>query len=268
MEFGLKGRTAFITGASKGIGKNIAKGLAAEGVNVVLLARSPEPLEETAEEIRKSSSVHVLAIPTDVKSMDAVKAAAQAAAHQFETIHILVNNAGSAIRRYDRQITWKDEEWMDDIDGKMIGALRCTQALLPHMPKDGSGRIINISGIAGISVLIKALTHGFNNSAMNHVTKYLATDLAAEKITVNSVIPGLIATEWRESWAANMAKEQGKTKQQFLDETCKSWGILSGRWGTMEEVTDSVVFLASDRARYITGTQLAVDGGYSVNTRG
>src|SRR4051812_3598453 len=140
MDLGLKGRTALITGASKGIGKNIAKGLAAEGVNVVLLARSPEPLQDAAEEIRKStasSNVHVLAIPTDVKNMDAVQAAAKAAAHQFKTIHILVNNAGSAIRRYDRQITWKDQEWIDDIDGKMIGALRCTQALLPYMPKDG-----------------------------------------------------------------------------------------------------------------------------------
>jgi NAD(P)-dependent dehydrogenase (short-subunit alcohol dehydrogenase family) len=268
MDLGLKGRTAVITGGSKGIGKNIAKGLAAEGVNVVLLARNTEALEDAAEEIRKSSNVRVLAIPTDVKNMEAVKKAAEAAAHQFKTVHILVNNAGSAIRRYDRQINWPDTDWMDDIDGKMMGALRCVQALLPFMPRDGSGRIINISGIAGISVLIKAMTHGFNNSAMNHVTKYLATDLAAEKVTVNAVVPGLIATEWREGWADNMAKEQGKTKAEFLADTCKSWGILAGRWGTMEEVTDSVVFLASDRARYITGTQIAVDGGYGVNTRG
>ena len=268
MELGLKGRTAVITGASKGIGKNIAKGFAAEGMNVVLLARNPQTLEDAAEEIRKVSNARVLAIPTDVKNMDAVKAAAKMAASQFKTIHILVNNAGSAIRRYDRQITWPDTDWMDDIDGKMMGALRCVQALLPSMPRDGSGRVINISGIAGVSVLIKALTHGFNNSAMNHVTKYLAADLAAENVTVNAVIPGLIATEWREEWAKNLAKEQGKTKAQFLDDTCKSWGILAGRWGTMEEVTDTVVFLASDRARYITGTQITVDGGYSVNTRG
>jgi NAD(P)-dependent dehydrogenase (short-subunit alcohol dehydrogenase family) len=134
MELGLKGRTAVITGGSKGIGKNIAKGLAAEGVNVVLLARNNETLEDAAEEIRKSSNVRVLAIPTDVKNMEAVKAAAEAAAHQFKTVHILVNNAGSAIRRYDRQINWLDTEWMDDIDGKMMGALRCVQALLPFMP--------------------------------------------------------------------------------------------------------------------------------------
>jgi NAD(P)-dependent dehydrogenase (short-subunit alcohol dehydrogenase family) len=150
----------------------------------------------------------------------------------------------------------------------MMGALRCVQSFLPCMPRDGTGRIINISGIAGTSVLIKALTHGFNNSAMNHVTTYLAADLAPENINVTAVVPGLISTEWRQTWAENMAKQQGKTKEQFLVDTCKSWGILAGRWGSMEEVTDTVVFLASDRSRYITGTQIAVDGGYCVNTRG
>jgi len=268
MELGLKGRTAVITGGSKGIGKNIAKGLAAEGVNVVLIARNRDVLQAAAEEIRNSHDVGVLVIPTDIKSSSAVKEAAQAAASRFKTIHILVNNAGSAIRRFDRQITWPDTDWMDDIDGKMMGALRCVQSFLPVMPRDGSGRIINISGIAGTSVLIKALTHGFNNSAMNHVTKYLAADLAPENINVTSVIPGLISTEWRQTWAENMATQQGKTKEQFLADTCKSWGILAGRWGSMEEVTDTVVFLASDRARYITGTQIAVDGGYGVNSRG
>jgi 3-oxoacyl-[acyl-carrier protein] reductase len=268
MELGLKGRTAVITGGSKGIGKSIARGLAAEGVNVVLIARNKEMLAAAAEEIRKSSSVRVLAIPTDIKNATAVKEAAEAAAAQFKSIHILVNNAGSAIRRFDRQINWPDTDWMDDIDGKMMGALRCVQSFLPHMPRDGTGRIINISGIAGTSVLVKALTHGFNNSAMNHVTTYLAADLAAEKINVTAVVPGLISTEWREGWADNMATQQGKTKEQFLADTCKSWGILAGRWGSMEEVADTVVFLASDRARYITGTQIAVDGGYCVNSRG
>lgn len=267
MQLGLKGRTAVVTGASKGIGKSIAAGLAAEGVNVVMLSRGKESLDEAAKEICSTSSAGVLAIPTDVKSSDAVKAAIEAAAAKFGTIHILVNNAGSAIRRTDRQITWSDSEWMDDINGKMMGALRVVQSCLPHFPRDGSGRIINISGIAGSSVLVGALTHGFNNSAMNHVTKYLAQDLSGDRITVNAVIPGLIATEWRETWAETSGAQQGKTKQEFLDETCKRWGIPSGRWGTMEEVADTVVFLASDRARYINGAQIAVDGGYSVNTR-
>jgi 3-oxoacyl-[acyl-carrier protein] reductase len=267
MHLGLEGRTAVVTGGSKGIGKSIAAGLAAEGVNVTLLARGVEALNQAAEDIRSRSKAAVLAIPTDMKSSDAVKSAMDTVAAKFGKIHILVNNAGSAIRRTDRQITWTDLEWMDDINGKMMGALRAVQCCLPHFPRDGSGRIINISGIAGISVLGPAMTHGFNNSAMNHVTKYLARDLSADRITVNSVIPGLIATEWRQSWAESMGAQQGKTKEQFLEETCSQWGILSGRWGCMEEVADTVVFLASDRARYVNGAQIAVDGGYSVNAR-
>jgi NAD(P)-dependent dehydrogenase (short-subunit alcohol dehydrogenase family) len=145
--------------------------------------------------------------------------------------------------------------------------LRMTQALLPIMPTDGSGRIVNISGIAGSSVLSSAMTHGLNNAAMNHVTKYLAKDLGASRITVNSVIPGLIATEWRESWAQAKASEGGAAKQAWLDATCQEWGIVSGRWGAMEEVSDVVVFLSSDRASYVNGASIHVDGGYSINVR-
>jgi 3-oxoacyl-[acyl-carrier protein] reductase len=102
---------------------------------------------------------------------------------------------------------------------------------------------------------------------MNHVTTYMAQDLSASRITVNSVIPGLIATEWRESWAENMGRQRGQTKQQFLDDTCRDWGIPSRRWGTMEEVSDVVTFLASDRASYVNGARITVDGGYTINVR-
>ncbi|HEX4997694.1 MAG TPA: SDR family oxidoreductase [Terriglobia bacterium] len=266
METGLRGRNAVITGGSKGIGKDIARGLAVEGVNVALLARGKESLEQAAAEIGKLG-VRALAIPTDVKNAESVKVAAEIISKQFGPVHIVVNNAGSAIRRMDRQITWSDSDWMDDINGKMMGMLRVTQAFLPHIPRDGTGRIINISGIAGSSVLVPAMTHGFNNSAMNHVTRYLAQDLAGDKITVNAVSPGLVATEWRETWAENMGKLQGKTKEEFLTEYCKKMGILTGRWASMAEITDMVVFVASDRATYVNGAQIMVDGGYSVNPR-
>ena len=130
---------------------------------------------------------------------------------------------------------------------KTMGMLRVIQAFLPQMAKDGSGRIINISGVAGTSVWVPALTHGLNNSAMNHATSYLAQDLAGDKITVNAVSPGLVGTEGREVWAENMAKQQGKTKAEFVAEFCKRMGILSGRWAEMDEVASAVVYLASDR---------------------
>jgi 3-oxoacyl-[acyl-carrier protein] reductase len=267
MNLGLKGRVALVTGASKGIGKNIARGLANEGVDVVLLARGQEALEQAAEEIHAATGVRVLAVPTDMRDMDAVSAAAAAAKARFGSVHILVNNAGGPIKRQERQITWPDGDWLDDVNIKILGMLRMTQAVLPLVPTDGTGRIINISGIAGSSVLSSALTHGLNNSAMNQVTTYLAKDLGPSRITVNSVIPGLIATEWRESWAEAQAALRGVSKEQFLADVCKEWGIVSGRWATMEEVTDLVVYLASDRASYVNGARIPVDGGYTINVR-
>jgi 3-oxoacyl-[acyl-carrier protein] reductase len=267
MDLGLEGRVALVTGASKGIGKNIALGLANEGVDVVLLARGKDALEQAAEEIHAATGVRVLAVPCDMRDMDQVNAAAAAAKARFGTVHILVNNAGGPIKRQERQITWPDGDWLDDVNIKIIGMLRMTQAVLPLVPTDGTGRIINISGIAGSSVLSSALTHGLNNSAMNQVTTYLAKDLGPSRITVNSVIPGLIATEWRETWAEAQAKIRGVSKQQFLDDVCKEWGIVSGRWATMQEVTDLVVYLASDRASYVNGARIPVDGGYTINVR-
>jgi 3-oxoacyl-[acyl-carrier protein] reductase len=267
MNLSLTNRTALVTGASKGIGKAIARGLAAEGVHLALLARGQDALEQVASDLRREHGVRALAVAADVRDMAAVTRAVDAAAAEFGTINILVNNAGSGIRRMDRQITWPDADWMDDLNLKLIGMLRATQACLPHMARDGSGRVINISGIAGVSAFIGALTHGLNNSAMNQATSYLARDLAAEKITVNAVVPGLIATEWREGWAENMAKQRGTSKEEFLEQICRQWGIVSGRWGTMEEVSDLVLFLASDRAAYITGARIPLDGGYAINPR-
>ena len=268
MDLGLRGRNAVVTGASKGIGKAIASAFAAEGVNVALLARTPETLETAAAEIARAAKVRALPIPVDIREDAAVKAAIERAHRELGPLHILVNNAGGPIKRQERQITWPSADWQDDLDTKTIGMLRVTQAALPHIPTDGTGRIVNISGIASTSVLTSALTHGINNAGMNHATAYLAADLAAARITVNAVIPGLIATEWRNGWAERSAATRGETKEQFLERTCREWGIVAGRWGTVDEVAEAVVFLASDRAAYINGAKIAVDGGYSINVRG
>src|SRR4029078_12572561 len=130
--------------------------------------------------------VKTLPVPCDVRDAASVKAAVDLASREFPVVHILVNNAGGPIKRQERQITWSDADWLDDVNTKIIGMLRVTQAVLPLMARDGSGRIVNVSGIAGISALGPALTHGINNSAMNQVTSYLANDLAASRITLHS----------------------------------------------------------------------------------
>jgi NAD(P)-dependent dehydrogenase (short-subunit alcohol dehydrogenase family) len=233
MELGLKGPAAAITGGSKGIGRAIARGLAAEGVSLVLIARGKEQLEKTAEAITQETGVQVLAAQADIANSESLKAAAAAAKNRFGTIHIAINNAGGPMRRMDRQITWPDTDWTDDVNLKMIGMLRATQAFFPLMPRDGSGRVVNISGVASTLVFGTALTHGLNNAAMNQVTNYLANHFAGEKITVNAVIPGLVGTEGREAWAENISKHQGKT----------------------------------DRGQYINGSQFVIDGGMSINPR-
>ena len=269
MDLGLKGRTAVITGGSKGIGLGIARAFAAEGVKVALLARGKDDLERAAEAIRREFKLPVLAIPTDITTTESVRAAAKTVAESkdFGTVNILVNNAGSAIRRIERQILWDDADWMGDAQVKILGTLRVVREFLKLLARDGTGRIVNVTGVAGMSTWGPALTHGFNNAAINHATGYLAQDLAADRITVNAVVPGLISTEWRHTWADNIGKSQGKTREEFLEDYCKRQGILSGRWGSVEEVADAVLFLASERARYINGAKLTVDGGVSLNPR-
>lgn len=267
MELGLQGRTAVVSGGSKGICKAIAKGLAAEGMNVALLARGEEDLKQAAAEITGEHPVRVLPIPADVTDMERVNAAAAAAAEGFGSVHVLVNAVHHRVRRPGSQLTWSDEEWLGDTDTKAIGMLRVIQAFRPHLARDGSGRIINVSGIAGSSVLGDSITHGLNNAAMNQVTGYLARELAGDRITVNAVSPGIVATEWRQVWAENMARQAGKTKEEFLDDYFQKIGVLAGRWASMEEASDLVTFLASDRARYINGAVIFMDGGYSVNPR-
>ncbi len=267
LELGLAGRTALVTGGSKGIGRAIARGLASQGVNLVLLARGKELLDRTADEIRKERGVKVLVAAADITKTDQVDASAAAAKEACGTVHIIVNNAGGPMRRMDRQILWPDSDWIADLDNKILGALRVTRAFLPLMPGDGTGRIINISGTASTIVWAPALTHGLNNAAMNQATGYLATDLAGQQITVNTIVPGLVGTEGREVWAENMAKQQNVTKEEFVASFCKRMGILAGRWATMDEVADTVAFIASDRARYFNGAKIILDGGLNVNAR-
>lgn len=269
MELGLRDRVALITGASKGIGKGAALAFAQEGAKLVMLARTRDELEAAANEVRARFNVPVLAVAADITDGASVKAAVDTVGKDpaFGKVHVLVNNAGSAIRRQERQLMWEDDDWRADLEIKMIGYLRVIRDFLPLIPRDGTGRIVNVTGAAGISTWSPALTHGLNNAALNHGTGYLAQDLAAENITVNAVVPGLIATEWREFWAENSGRAAGKGKTEFLEAYCREHGILSGRWARVEEVADVIVFLASDRASYINGAKIMVDGGIHVNAR-
>ncbi len=267
MELELKGRVAVVTGASKGVGLGVARSLAAEGVNIVLLARGREALQAAAQAIAEEFGVRTLALEADVTELESVRRAAAEAKEAFGLVHIVINNAGAAIRRSDREITWDDEDWLRQVQIKSVGALRIIREFLPLIPHDGSGRVINIAGASGSMAWMPALTYGFNNAALMQATTYLAADLADEQITVNAIVPGLIGTEWREEWAEGMAKQEGQPKAQWLHDFCRRKGILSGRWGRVEEIGDLAAFIASDRGRYFNGARIALDGGLTVNAR-
>ncbi len=267
MDLGMQDRTAAVIGASSGIGKAIAAGLAEEGVKLFLMSRDQENLDQAAKEIAGRSSVEIATRSTDSTDAASVNAAAAAAADRFGAVHILVFSAGHRMRRLDRQIMWEDEDWIADVDIKTFGMLRTVRAFLPHIPTDGTGRILVVGGMAGSIVWHGAMTHGLNNAAVEHIGRYLAADLADAGITVNTLVPGLVGVEWRQGWAQTMAEKNSKSLDEFLADYSRSLGILAGRWAQPEEVAHVAVFLASDRAQYVNGASLVIAGGQSVNAR-
>jgi NAD(P)-dependent dehydrogenase (short-subunit alcohol dehydrogenase family) len=269
VETGLVGRSALVSGGSKGIGKGIARALALEGVSVALLARTEHEVLAAAQEIAGETGVTVVRVQADVTDTDSLKAAVEhlSGLASFNPLNIVVNNAAPPITRTDRQIEWTDKEWFAAIDVKTVGALRLIRETIHLIPHDGTGRIINVPGGSGIAVLSPALLHGINNAALLHMTGFLAADLAANKVTVNAIVPGLVGTEFRQIWAKELGERQGKSTEEFVGEFCKSKGILLERWAEVSEIGDLVVFLASDRASYITGAKIPIDGGFSINSR-
>lgn len=267
MELGLEGRVAVVVGGSRGIGKGIARALASEGVSMFLLARNGTELTATADGIAKEFGVSAIPVIADVSDAQSVRDAAAKVRSAATCINILATSVGTAIRRQDRTITWDDADWQADIEIKVTGVLRVIREFEGMIATDGTGRIVNVTGASGVMTWMPALNYGMNNAAMIHATGYLAADLAARGITVNAVVPGIIGTEWREGWAGNLADGEHQDKEAWLADFCAGKGILARRWGKVEEVGDAVAFLASDRAAYINGTKLVIDGGLTANVR-
>jgi 3-oxoacyl-[acyl-carrier protein] reductase len=241
----LKGKVAIVTGAGRNIGRMIALALAVGGAAVVVNARSNRTeAESVVAEIEKRGG-RALAAIADVTDPGAVEAMVAAAAKQFGGVDILVNNA--AVRKETRLETMTAVEWREILSVILDGAFNCAKSCLPHLKKSGAGAIINIGGLSGHTGA-KHRAHVITAKAgIIGLTRALAHDLAADRVTVNCVAPGLIDT----------ARKPGTPEPQHH----QTQTMLAGRFGAAEDVAAAVRFLAGPGARYITGQTLHVNGG-------
>jgi 3-oxoacyl-[acyl-carrier protein] reductase len=241
----LQGRIALVTGASQGIGRAVAVELARAGATVVVAARNEAKLAEAVAEIEGAGG-QAAAIPLNVASEESIKAGARAVIERFGKVEILVNNAG--VTRDGPAMAMKRADWDDVLRTNLTGAFLLTQALLRPMLKNRWGRIINISSVVGRTGQAGQVNYAASKAGLIGLTRSLAREVASRGITVNAVAPGYIET----AMTAVLDEKQRTTMMAT---------IPLGRAGTDVEVAQAVAFLASDKAAYITGHVLDVNGG-------
>ena len=259
MDLVLKEKVALITGASRGIGRSCALALAEEGCAIAICGRGEQALSETAEELR-GKDVAVLAVPSDVTKLEDNKNFVAQSAEMFGRIDILVNNAGTG--RLSDPMELPEEEFRYNMDLMFFGSFQCSREVIPHMRKQGGGRIINISSIFGKQPG-GLLDYDAIKAAVIMFTKDLANYLAKDNILVNAVCPGPIRGPLWEG-PGGLGEQLGQMLGMSGPEAI-NWfaeqNIPLGHHGDPEDIASMVTFLASDKAKFITGQAINVDGG-------
>lgn len=254
MELGLKGKVAAITGGTEGIGRASAQRLAREGARVAICARHADKVQQAADEIAKLGT-DVLGVAADVSKADGVERFINAVIQRFGRIDILVNNAGTSMAKPFDAVD--DGTWQSDLDLKLYGAIRCARLSIPHMKRQGGGRIINITTVGGKQPGASSLPTTVTRAAGLALTKALSKELAPHNILVNTVCIGKIKSGQHE----RRYQREGIGADEYYSRVAKD--IPLKRVGEAEEVANVIAFLASDAASYVTGSSLNLDGGIS-----
>ena len=244
----LNGKVALITGASKGLGKAMALALAGAGAKIALVARNLEQLNQVAEAVKNAGS-EARVFQADVADESAVRGLERDVVAAFGKVHILINNAGINIRKPITEFTL--EEWNRVINTNLTSVFLMCRSFIPHMKGTGYGRILNMASTMSHTSMPARTAYSASKTAILGVTRALALELAADGITANAISPGPFGTEMN-----TVLMQNPEINQQFISK------IPLGRWGRVEEVGQLALYLCSEEAGFITGTDILIDGGW------
>ena len=248
--FDLTGKSAIVTGGSKGLGAAMAAGLASAGADVLLASRNEDEAACAAEEIARDYGRKAVGLRADVTSPEDVAAMTDRALSEFGKIDVLINNAGINIRGPIDEVSFEDFKKVQDIN--VNGVWLCARAVVPHMKAAKSGRIINLASTLGVVGLTDRTPYTASKGAVVQMTRALGLELAPYGVTCNAICPGPFLTPMNEPIA-----EEENTKKFIIG------AVALERWGRMEEIQGAAIFLASDASSYMTGSLVTVDGGWT-----
>jgi 3-oxoacyl-[acyl-carrier protein] reductase len=259
MDLGLKGKVVLITGATRGIAADIALGFAQEGAHVAICARTKADLDAKAKEIGQVTGAKVMGFPVDLSKRGEADRLIGEVVKALGRLDVLVNSAGVAPGGTVEQLS--DDDWDRGIQLKLMGLVRCTRAAIPVMRRQGGGRVVNVVGNDGVKCAYWEIVPAICCAAEQIFTTTLAEQYGKEGIYVNSVNPGPVETGLMRGLFEHIAQDRGLTVEEVVQAHVDSIPLKLGRIAEPREVTNVVLFLASERSSFVNGVSINIDGG-------